>query len=187
MVNVASVVHQYGYPLVFAVVFVEGEVLLMAAGWAAHQGWLSMPAVIVVAAASAFTSNLTFYALGRRYGPQLRRRWPALAGWWLPVIESWLERWSHTAIIGVRFAFWLRIPGLVLLGDAGIGPREFALFSVVGVALWAPLVAGVGWTYGAAIGELSRGLRVAELAGLLLFVVIGLILALTRRRLGRRG
>ena len=186
MVDVASLVQHYGYPLVFAAVFVEGEVLLMAAGWAAHLGWLSMPGVIAVACAAAFASNLTFYALGRRWGPQLRRRYPALAGWWLPVIESWLARWSHTAIIGVRFAFWLRIPGLVLLGDAGIALRRFVAFSALGVALWAPLVAGIGWSYGAAIGELSRGLRVAELAGLALIAAISVGLALTRRRLGKR-
>ena len=40
---------QYGYLAVFAGTLLEGEVILVLAGFAAHQGYLQLPVVMLVA------------------------------------------------------------------------------------------------------------------------------------------
>jgi membrane protein DedA with SNARE-associated domain len=186
MAELAALVHHYGYWLIAFVAFFEGEGTVMAGGYAVHRGWLSWPLVVAAAAGSALASSLCFYTIGRRFGPQLRRRYPALTEGWLPVIESWLERWSHSAIVGVRFAFWLRIPGLVLLGGAAIPWRRFATFSLLAALLWGLAFTALGWSCGAALGALSSEVRFAQRAGLALIVLIIIAFAIAHHRLGGR-
>jgi membrane protein DedA with SNARE-associated domain len=186
MDELATLVHHYGYWLIVFAAFFEGEGAVMAGGYAAHRGWLSWPLVAIAASGSALASSLCFYLLGRHFGPQLRRRHPALTEGWLPVIERWLERWSHSAIVGVRFAFWLRIPGLLLLGDAGIAFRRLAAFSLLAALLWGLAFTAVGWTCGAALAALSRDVRFAQQAGFALIVLIIVAFAVARHRLGAR-
>jgi membrane protein DedA with SNARE-associated domain len=63
-------------------------------------------------------------------------------------------------IIGVRFAYGLRIAGPVLIGTTTIPWLRFALLNALGAVLWACLVAGIGWAFGEAaqvvLGEIRH-------------------------------
>lgn len=44
-----SLIAQYGYAALLAGVFIEGETVLLLAGYAAHRGYLQLDAVVAVA------------------------------------------------------------------------------------------------------------------------------------------
>ena len=177
-------IRHYGYAAVALGAFAEGETVLLFAGYGAQQGWLQWPQVVIVAAIAATLGDQMFFFLGRRFGPQLLGRFPRLRGH-LPRVQSMLERNAPWAIVSVRFLYGMRIAGPVLIGMAGVAPWRFVLFNAIGAALWAPLITGLGWFFGAGIAQVAARLQMGEEI-LLVLVVAGTAAAWLIRRFLRR-
>jgi len=71
-------------------------------------------------------------------------RFPSLAAK-APRVQSLVRRWDATAVIVLRFCYGLRIAGPLIIGSCGISPWRLALFNLIGVLIWAPIVAAVGY------------------------------------------
>ncbi|HYD58071.1 MAG TPA: DedA family protein [Burkholderiales bacterium] len=178
---------QLGYLAVLAGAFLEGEVVVFLAGLAAQNGYLSLPAVIGLACLGAFLGDQLFYFIGRRYGNRLLARFPRLAAR-APRVQAMLRRWDVLAIVLVRFAYGIRMAGPIVIGGCGIPAWRVALFNLIGVLLWAPLVAGLGYFAGQVvqqwIGRLPHPGLVLPAA--LVFVVAGAWLLFSRSRSASR-
>ncbi|MGA8008758.1 MAG: DedA family protein [Thiomonas sp.] len=167
-------VRHYGYAAVALGAFAEGETVLLVAGYGAQRGWLEWPVVVAVAALAATLGDQLFFFLGRWFGPQLLVRFPRLqAG--LPRVQTLLQRGAPWAIVSVRFLYGLRVAGPLLIGMAGIPPRRFVVFNAIGAVLWAPLITGLGWFFGAGVVQLAARLQMAE--EFLLLVALAVIFA----------
>ena len=175
---------QFGYFAVFVGTFLEGETVLALGGLAAAYGYLSLPGVMAVAVLGAFAGDQTAFFIGRRYGVRLIGRYPALAAK-APRVQALVRRWDALAVILLRFCYGLRIAGPIVIGSCGISPWRLALFNFIGVLIWAPLVAGVGYLAGEALemwlGRLKH-VQVALLMAIALAVAIGWLAFLLRRR-----
>ena len=175
---------QFGYFAVLIGTFLEGETVLALAGLAAAYGYLSFPGVIGVAMLGAFAGDQTAFYIGRRFGMRLIRRYPGLAAK-APRVQALVRRWDALAVILLRFCYGLRIAGPIVIGTCGISPWRLALFNFVGVLIWAPLVAGVGYVAGEALemwlGRLKH-VQVALLMALALAAAIAWVAFLLRRR-----
>ena len=64
--TLTELVAQYGYLAVFAGAFLEGETVLILAGFAAHQGYLSFFWVVALAMCAGTLGDQTCFFLGRR-------------------------------------------------------------------------------------------------------------------------
>jgi membrane protein DedA with SNARE-associated domain len=168
-----GVSEQLGYLAVLVGTFLEGETVLVLAGLAAQHGYLSFPAVVAVAATGAFVGDQVYFFIGRRYGNRLLARFPSLAAK-VPRVQALLKRWDLFAVILVRFLYGLRIAGAVVIGSCGISPWRLALFNLIGVLIWAPLIAGIGYFAGQAIQEWAGRLHQAQI-----LLVMGLVVAVT--------
>jgi membrane protein DedA with SNARE-associated domain len=177
---------QLGYLALFLGAFLEGETVVFLAGIAAHHGYLSLPAVIGVAACAGFLGDQCFYFIGRRYGNRILARFPRLAAR-APRVQAMLRRWDVLAIVLMRFAYGIRMAGPIVIGSCGIPAWRVALFNLIGVLLWAPLVAGLGYFAGQLvqqwIGRLPHPGIVLPAALLLVFLSAWLLLR--RRRIAR--
>jgi membrane protein DedA with SNARE-associated domain len=176
----------HGYWLLALGCLLEGETVLVLAGFAAHRGLLDPLAVVAVAAASGFAGDEAYFWLGRRHAAALLARWPQLARQSARV-QRLVERWHALVIVGVRFAYGLRVAGPVLIGSSTVSAWRFAFFNALGALLWASAVGAVGWSFGAAAEALLGRLHHLEgrlaLGLLLLALLVGL---LRRRAAGRR-
>jgi len=181
---VESLLGQLGYAAVFIGTFLEGETVLALAGVAAAHGHLSLPTVIAVAMAGAFLGDQCCFYIGRRYGPRILTRYPALAAR-APRVQELVRRWDAPAVILVRFLYGLRIAGPIVIASCGISPWRLAFFNFVGVLIWAPLVAGIGYFAGQALeawlGRL-QGAQIALVIGAALVATIAWIIILSSRR-----
>lgn len=155
----------HGYWVLVVACLLEGETVLVLAGFAAHRGILDPVAVWAIAAAAGFTGDQLFFWLGRHRGQAVIRRWPSIARH-AAVIGRLQERWHAALIIGVRFAYGLRIAGPILIGASGVRPARFAVFNAVGALVWATLVGGAGWLFGEAAERALGPLQQAEAWGL---------------------
>ncbi len=130
---------------------IPGETALLVAAFAAAQGRLSLPVVIVVAAAAGTLGDNLGYAVGRRLG----RRWLDRYGRWVLLTPERLERADHffdrfgpAAVALARFITGARVVMALSAGIARMRWRTFALFNVLGAALWATAVGLLGYEFG---------------------------------------
>ncbi len=166
-------VQEYGYLAVFIGTFLEGEVVLVLAGMAAHAGQLSLPKVIALATVGGFLGDQFFFALGRRFGAGILQNKPQ----WQPRVDkvnALLERYHAPLIIMIRFMYGLRIIGPIVIGMSNVPRWRLALFNFIGALIWAPLIAGGGYLFGSVVQILLKDMEHFQRAVLLLLVVGGI-------------
>lgn len=169
-----QILADYGYLALFVGCLLEGETLLVMAGFAAHQGHLSFAAVVSIALVAGALGDQLFYWTGRTWGPGLLGRYPRLHER-ARTVSRLLQRYDAMLIVGVRFMYGLRIVGPVAIGASHVPPVRFALFNLLGAAIWAPLVAGAGYLFGHALKRLMGDVdRIEGVVFVLIAVIVGL-------------
>jgi membrane protein DedA with SNARE-associated domain len=183
-----ALVTTYGYAAVFAGTFVEGETVLLLAGYLAHRGYLSLPLVMLCALAGSVAGDQFFFLLGRLRGrPLLLRRpgWAARAA----AVDRRLHRHRRAVLLSFRFLYGLRMLTPFVVGMGRMPARTFAVYNVLGALAWSAAVSGAGYLFGSTLELLfARAERyehwaVAGLAGAGL-AAWGVHLLLRRRRGG---
>jgi len=169
---ISAFVASYGYFAVFVGTLLEGETILIAAGFAAQLGLLDWPLVVMVAIAGGTLGDQLAFLLGRWKGDALIERFPALARRKLR-IHGFLERYDVIFILTVRFLYGLRIAGPLILGSSRVPMLRFAVLNVMGAVLWAVLVAGAGYAFGLTINSLIANVERIEEIVLVVILTLG--------------
>lgn len=177
---IGDLVESYGYLAVFVGSLLEGETILIAAGFAAHRGLLEWPLVVLVAMAGGTLGDQLAFLLGRWKGEALIERFPALARH-KPRVHDLLERHTVAFILSVRFLYGLRIAGPVLMGSSRVPLLRFVVLNMIGAFLWAATVAGAGYAFGLAIEALMADLKQIEEVLLVAILAVGVLLWLWRK------
>jgi membrane protein DedA with SNARE-associated domain len=154
-------------------------------GLAAHLGYLRLPYVVLVAAIGGFCGDQAFFWLGRLQGTSVLTRFPSVAAR-AAKLNTMIERYHEWVIVGVRFAYGFRIAGPILIGTSKVPALRFAIFNALGAALWAVLIAGLGWTFGVTIESLLGRMRHLEKWLFLGVVIVGAAFWLIRRQRASR-
>jgi membrane protein DedA with SNARE-associated domain len=178
--TLTGLIAQYGYLVVFVGAFIEGETVLVLAGFAAHQGYLSLPWVMLLALCGGALGDQVCFFLGRHYGQPLLLRFPSLAPG-VQRVDRLLERYHAWLIIGMRFLYGLRLAGPIAIGMSRLPAWRFVAFNLTGAAIWAPLIAGAGFLFGHTLELLFADIKRFEEAVLLLIVAIAAVVGLRRR------
>jgi membrane protein DedA with SNARE-associated domain len=177
--DLPALVDSYGYVAVAIGAFLEGETVLALAGLAANRGYLELFPVIAIAAVAGFAGDQLYFFLGRRHGARLLARFPDAAAR-AARFDALLARWHAPLIIAIRFMYGFRIVGPILLGMGRCERWKFVFYNAIGAMLWAPLVAGVGFAFGAAMEAALHDLKRLELWGFVVLVVGALVLGAVR-------
>jgi membrane protein DedA with SNARE-associated domain len=77
--NWELVIGSYGYIALFLGTFVEGETILLMAGFAAHLGYLYLPWVILVAFLGSLSGDQVFFLLWASAKPVRSRQTSSMA------------------------------------------------------------------------------------------------------------
>ncbi len=182
---VAEFLQQYGYLAVLVGTVLEGETILLIAGFAAHSGYLNIGLVVAVAAAGGFAGDQAFYWLGRLRGNAVIARWPKLQRH-ARKVNTLLERHHSWIIVGIRFMYGLRVAGPVLIGMSDVPPLRFAAFNLIGAILWAALIGGAGYLFGQAVELVLGNIRRYEGLALAAVAAVGILFWLFQRARAKR-
>ena len=177
--TIRGLIDHYGYLAVFVGTILEGDTVLMLAGFAAHRGYLSLPWVVGAATLGGFLGDQFWYWLGRTRWPGLAARLPSL-GQAAGKVHQLLDRYDLWIIIGIRFMYGLRIAGPTVIGTSHVSPLRFAVFNLLGALLWASLIGGVGYAFGEAIEMMLQDAKHYEKAAVIAIVALGLAVWLYR-------
>lgn len=142
----------FGEAAAFVGLFLPGETALLLGGVLAATGRVSLPVLLVVAAAAAVLGDSVGYEVGRRGGSPLRRsrlgrrigeqRWTRA--------ERFVLRRGGPAVLLGRWVGVLRALVPALAGMTGMPYRRFLVWNLAGGVTWATTVVLAGYATGAA-------------------------------------
>jgi membrane protein DedA with SNARE-associated domain len=189
----------WGYLAVFVIIIIEeagaplplpSEAALLYAGYLVATGELNPLVAGLVATAAAACGSAILYALARRGGRPLMRRWGRyihLSEARLALVEGWMARAGLPAVLVARLVPGLRIVTTVVAGLARV-PLRTTVAAVLGASLlWSYAWIVLGRLLGA---NWEAGLRAFERAGrwgLLAAAIVGLVALLLGFLLRRRA
>jgi membrane protein DedA with SNARE-associated domain len=176
--DIPGLIDAYGYAAVAIGALLEGETVLALAGLAAYRGYLDFYLVVVVAGMCGFIGDQFYFFLGRLRGARILARFPNMQAR-AHRFDELLARYHAPLIVCLRFMYGFRILGPVMLGMGRVPAWKFMLFNFIGAAIWAPLVAGVGYLFGNVLESVLHDMKRFEvyvfglvlLAGMLLFAI----------------
>ena len=148
-----ALLHQFGYIAVFIGTFLEGEAILITAGFFAARGYLNEILVGVVAFAGAYVGHLFWFWLGRRHGVKLLDRFPRLRKHFGKGMRVF-ERYGAAAIIITQWLYGLRLTAAVILGMSRISTLKFVAYEALSCGIWAAVITAAGFYFGHAIEAL---------------------------------
>jgi membrane protein DedA with SNARE-associated domain/membrane-associated phospholipid phosphatase len=142
----------FGEAAAFVGLFLPGETALLLGGVLAATGRVSLPVLLVVAAAAAVLGDSVGYEVGRRGGSPLRRsRLGRRIGEqrWTRAEQFVLHRGGPAVLLG-RWVGVLRALVPALAGMTGMPYRRFLAWNLAGGVTWATTVVLAGYATGAA-------------------------------------
>jgi membrane protein DedA with SNARE-associated domain len=126
-----------------------------------------------VAMLAVFGGDQLYFFIGRFKGAQILAKHPKMQAQ-AHRFDELLARWHAPLIVGIRFMYGFRIAGPILLGMGRVPAWKFMVFNFIGAAIWAPLVAGVGYLFGEALHAVLSDMKRFEIWGFLALFLVGL-------------
>ena len=145
--SLQSLVENYGYVAVFVGTFLEGETILVLAGFLSHRGYLVLEWVIASAFIGTYAGDQLFFYIGRWRGSGILAKRPH---WELRSkrVFDLLNRHQILVILGFRFLYGLRTVTPFLIGMSGVHPMRFLVLNGLGALVWAIAIGALGYLLG---------------------------------------
>lgn len=166
-----ALLEQFGYLAIFIGTFLEGEAILVAAGFFALRGYLDIGLVILVAFLGAYLGHIFWFWLGRAHGVRLLDRFPSMKRHFGKGVRVF-ERYGAAAIIITQWLYGLRITCAVIIGMSKISIVKFLIYEAVSCAVWVVVITALGYYFGYAIERLLGRVEHIEKYGLLIILAI---------------
>jgi membrane protein DedA with SNARE-associated domain len=149
--DLSELIEAYGYWVVLAGTLLEGETVLLLAGYAAYSGLLELHWVIGVAIFGSFMGDQLWFYLGRTRGQSFLAKYPSYAA---PAAraQALLDKYHTPIILALRFLYGLRTVLPFVIGmSSRITALRFQVLNFLGAVLWASSGAVAGYLFGNAI------------------------------------
>jgi len=132
----------YGYWALFIGTLLEGEIVLVLAGFMANIGYMDLRTVIAVAFLGSVVSDQFFFWLGRTRGQKIIENHPKIQKRIQRVLDLF-HKHQVWVMMTFRFLYGFRIMSPLGLGMSEVRTAKFVFFNVLGAAIWA-FAFGVG-------------------------------------------
>lgn len=171
---------QFGYIALFFGSFLEGESFLIAAAFLAKRGYLRLDVVMLVAFAGAYLGDVALYYLGRNRGVGILWKFPQARRYY-PKAKKLFNRFGIWAIFITRYLYGLRFASAAFLGLIKMRKREFLPFAFLSCLVWAAVMGGLGYVFGASLEALIGQIKHYEKIIVALIIIGGLAFWVIRK------
>ncbi|MDB5185127.1 MAG: dedA protein [Candidatus Saccharibacteria bacterium] len=182
MLDVTHIIQSGGLLLLFVIVFAEvglflgfflpGDTLLITAGIYAHEGHLSILAVIAVCLVAAIAGDNLSYFIGKQLGPKVFSKPDGIIFRkdHIDTSEKFFARFGAKTLLVSHFLPVVRSFTPMLAGVARMPHRRFFVFNAVGDAVWSIVVPLLGYYVGSRIPNIDQYILLV-----LLFAIVATI------------
>src|SRR5213083_1947894 len=161
---------KFGYLAVLVGTFLEGETILVMAGFFCERGYLEYFLVVLSAFAGAYIGHVFWFWLGRKQGVKLLDRFPRMKKHFGKGIRMF-ERYGAPAIFITQWLYGLRITCAVIIGISKISTVKFLVYEAITCIVWAIIIASAGFVFGTAVERILGRAAHIERYGLIVLVV----------------
>ncbi|KAF0232825.1 MAG: hypothetical protein FD177_2182 [Desulfovibrionaceae bacterium] len=171
----------YGYVALLIGTFLEGETILLVAGFLAQAGTLDLSLCILSAFVGSLSGDQAAFYIGRWKGRQFvenRPKWKCR----VERVHKMLERFHEVLILSFRFFYGLRNLTPFILGTTDISGLKFFVLNAIGAAIWAVAFGFAGYFFGTLVTTVLKDVKQVEQYILIGVVVVVLVLWLVKRR-----
>jgi membrane protein DedA with SNARE-associated domain len=177
-----ALISQYGLLAVVLGAAIEGDVVVMLTGVAAHLHLLRFPEALAAAWLGAVVADCVWYALARRHGSWARQtKTYQLVG---PRIEELVGRLGAGEVVIARFIFGTRVVSMSYWGIRGLPFARFMLLDMIGCAIWASALISLGYVFSGSAAALVGEVKRVEV-WLSIAVLMAALATIALRRFGR--
>lgn len=160
-------IEKWHYAGLAAIVFVEeagvplpipGDLFIAAAGFLAHRGKASFPAVVAVVTVATVLGASILFTLAQHGGRPILRKIARRFGYTEEReyrVEQWLARRGSPAVVFGRLVPGLRIVMTVVAGALGMRRSTFVVGTFFAGILWGTIYFWIGWAVAAGFGHLA--------------------------------
>ncbi|MCX5567854.1 DedA family protein [Kaistia nematophila] len=168
---------QYGLIVVYLGVIIEGESVVVAAGFLAHQHVLNPYSVFLAAFAGSVTGDQLLFFVGRYFAGSRFVQRQTKRPLFIRVLDQ-IQRNQVAFILAFRFIYGMRTISPIAIGIARVNPVLYAGLNLASAAAWAAIMTTIGYLFGQTVERFAGRLHQDHkliIAGLLL---IGLLVAI---------
>ena len=137
----------HGYWILFVGTFLEGEAVLIMAGFLAFGGYLHITGVIATAFAGSFLGDQFYFYLGRFKGKGLLRRFHSIARKFREALRL-IEKYGSLVAFISRYTYGFRIVLPIILGITTLPARTFLWINLISALSWAIVFSLAGYLFG---------------------------------------
>lgn len=167
-----SLIRDYGYLALLVGTFLEGETILLIAGYAAQRGLLNVELCILSAFIGSMSGDQLAFYVGRFFGSPFLAKRPRLKA----KVDKALvlfERHHNIIILSFRFFYGFRNITPFALGTTKVSGLKFLLLNAIGALVWATTFGYSGYFFGKVVEKVLQDIHNAEIV---LFALIGLVI-----------
>lgn len=164
----------YGYYALFVGSLLEGELILIIAGFLAHLGLFNLPWVMAVALVGTITADQFYFYLGRRHGREFLEKRPK----WQRRLEktrALVEKHQNWILIGFRFMYQFRAIIPLAFGLSPMKAEKFLIWNVTGALVWTFIFSAGGYFFGNTLTLVFTDLRHYEKEVIYAIIMVAII------------
>lgn len=169
-----TLISTWGYWAVFLGSLIEGESVILTAGFLASQGYLSLPKIILVSFTGTLIADQTLFFVGHLWGHKILNYFPKFQPPAKRAFEL-LHRYNTLFILTFRFIYGIRTISPIIIGAAQIPFKRFAILNLIAAVIWSVLSCTCGYLFGGFLMNYLTPLQRFFVVGLLGFIFLGAI------------
>jgi membrane-associated protein len=168
-------------------VFLPGDSLLVTAGLLAARGYLNVYHLVPALTLAAIIGNSVGYFIGRATGRRIFNRENSLFFNKKHAIRAhdFYEKYGCKTVVIAQFMPIIRTFSPVIAGVAGMGLRDFMIYSILGAFLWIWSMVGIGYFLGSYIPGIDQHIEIVVVIVVFISLLPGLIGGYRARRARR--
>ena len=167
--DIMSLLAEYGYYGILIWTFLEGETIVIIAGFMAPKIGLELWLIALCAFTGGLLSDQLMFLLGKFKGEKLLRRFPALERR-MEKATGLFKKYDTLLILSFRFVYGVRNITPIMLGISGVSYKKFFILNIIGAAVWA-----TSFTYGGYYAGKTFLAIVAWVGHGIFYVIVGIL------------
>jgi Uncharacterized membrane-associated protein len=130
------IVRNYGYYGILLLTFLEGETIVIIAGFMSASIGLDPKLIALSAFCGSFISDQIMFSLGKYKGESVLRYFPRIARN-VGRATTLFKKYDTALILGFRFVYGVRNVTPIMLGISGVSHLKFLILNFIGASVWA--------------------------------------------------